>query len=311
MAERARGVGKTFDGDSTDTQSGRIRIRRVGKGKACLTMLHGAFPGETYVLEPNSELTVGRGAGNDIRLRYGDVSRVQARIKVSGSGKVEMIDLGSTNGTFVNGRRQLFRALREGDKIQFGEKTIFRFGFYDELDQDFQERLFGASILDKETSTLSRDHLKAVLSEEFEAARKEGRDLSVIAMGVDGFEVLVDLLGYAVRDYFLRELSWVIRKSVAGEAALHRLGASSFATLLPGTGLEAAREAAERIRKAVSAARLTYRGDVMRFSLALGAACLVGDRPDSPEELLGVAEERVRLASEAGGDRVETASASG
>lgn len=297
-----------FDGDATDTQSGRIRIRRVGKGKPCLIMLTGAFPGETYVMEPNSELTVGRSAGNDIRLRYGDVSRVQARIKVSGSGKVEMIDLGSTNGTFVNGRRQLFRALRESDKIQFGEKTVFRFAFYDELDRDFQERLFGASILDKETSTLSRERLKAVLAESFEEARKEGSDLAVVTMAVDGFGVLVDLLGYAVRDYFLRELSWIMRRTVAGEAALYRLGESSFATLLPGTDLEAAAEAAERIRKAVASSRLTYRGDHMQFSIALGAASLEADGPSSPEELLGVAEERVQRAAEAGGDRTETAS---
>ena len=298
---------KSFDGDSTDTQSGRIRIRRVGKGKPCLIMLTGAFPGETYVLEAGSELTVGRTSGNDIRLRYSDVSRVQARIKVSSSGKAEMIDLGSTNGTFVNGRRQLFRALREGDKIQFGEKTVFRFGFYDELDRDFQERLFGASILDTETSTLSRDRLKSVLEGEFTRARDEGSDLSVITMAVDGFELLVDLLGYAVRDYFLRELSWVIRKSVAGEAALYRLGESSFATLLSSLGLPEALEAAERIRKAVAAARLTYRGDVMRFSLALGAGSLRQDEPSSASKLLEICEERVKRAGLAGGDRVETA----
>ncbi len=301
-------MSKHFDGDATDTQSGRIRIRRVGKGKPCLIMLTGAFPGETFVLEPNSELTVGRAPGNTIRLRYGDVSRVQARVKVSASGKVEMTDLGSTNGTYVNGRKQLFRALREGDKIQFGEKTVFRFAFYDELDRDFQERLFGASVLDKETSTLSRDHLKAVLSEQFDEARAQGSDFSVVGMAIDGFEVLVDLLGYAVRDYFLRELSWIMRHAVAGEATLFRLGDSSFATLLPGMDLEAASEAAERIRNAIASSRLTYRGDNMRFSLALGAASLLADEPDSPEQLLGICEDRVLRAGEAGGDRVQTAS---
>lgn len=301
-------MSQQFDGEATDTQSGRIRVRRVGKGKPCLIMLTGAFPGETYVLEPNTELTVGRAPGNTIRLRYGDVSRVQARVKVSGSGKVEMIDLGSTNGTFVNGRKQLFRALREGDKIQFGEKTVFRFAFYDELDRDFQERLFGASILDKETSTLCRDRLKAVLAEQFAEARAAGTELAVVGMAVDGFEVLVDLLGYAVRDYFLRELCWIMRGTVAGEATLFRLGESSFATLLPGLDLPAASEAAERIRKAVAFSRLTFRGDRMQFSLALGAVSLVADEPESPEQLLDLCEERVRRAGDAGGDRLETAS---
>jgi diguanylate cyclase (GGDEF)-like protein len=301
-------VTSSFEADTNETQTGRIRVRRVGKGKPCLIMLSGAFPGETYLLEPGAELTVGRAPGNDVRIRQGDVSRVQARIKVSESGKVELTDLGSTNGTFINGRRQLFRALREGDKIQFGEKTVFRFAFYDELDRDFQERLFGASVLDQETGTLSRERLKAVLADEFASARSEERDLAVVVMAVDGFSVLVDLLGYAVRDYFLRELCWVIRRSVAGEAALYRLGESSFATLLPGMDLEHATEAAERIRRAVAHARLTYRGDRMQFSLALGAGSLVHDGPGSPESLLTTGEERLERAARAGGDRVETAS---
>lgn len=298
---------EAFDGDSTDAQGGRIRIRRIGRGKPCLIMIAGAFPGETYVLEPGSELTIGRAPGNDIRLCYTDVSRVQARVKVSGSGKVEMIDLGSTNGTFVNGRRQLYRALREGDKIQFGEKSVFRFAFYDELDQEFQQRLFGCPVLDKETSTLSRQRLETLLPGAFSANQEADRDLCVIAMTVDGFELLVDLLGYAVRDYFLRELSWVIRRSVAGEAALFRLGPKAFAALLEGVSPEQATELAERMRRAVARARLTYRGDVMQFSLALGLAALRADRPSGPEDLLRMAEERCRLAESAGGDRIQAA----
>ncbi|MEM7246992.1 MAG: FHA domain-containing protein [Acidobacteriota bacterium] len=295
------------DGDSsTDTQVGkRLRIRRVGRGKPCLIVMTGTFPGETYVLEPGSELSIGRAAGNDIRLCYGDVSRVQARIKVSGSGKVELTDLGSTNGTFVNGRRQNFRALREGDKIQIGDATVFRFAFYDEVDREFQERLFGVSFLDRETSTLNRDRLTAWLDTVDEQAT-ETTPYSLAVLSVDGFDVLVGLLGYAVRDYFLRELSWIIRRSVSGEAALFRLDDESFATVLPSLGPEAALDAAERIRRAVEEARLTYRGDVMRFSLAIGVATS-NESLRNPEDVLSEAQRLSAAASGAGGNRVQAA----
>lgn len=292
-----------FDGDRTDTQGGSVRIRPVGQGRPCLIMMTGAFPGETYLIEPGAELTIGRGAGNDIRLPYGDVSRVHARMKCSASGKVEVIDLGSTNGTFVNGRRQLYRVLREGDKIQFGEGTVFRFAFHDELDEEFQRRLFGVLFLDRTTSCLTRERLLSVLEEDLAGEAP----VAVVVMGIDGFPLLEELLGHAVRDYLLRELTWVIRKSFAGEGTLYRVGLDTFATVFKGLSRDEALATAERIRRVVSSSRLTYQGDQMVFSLGIGVACReLGGCMDA-SDLLALGEERGQRARHAGGDRVEAA----
>jgi diguanylate cyclase (GGDEF)-like protein len=299
------GTQEPFDSESTASRGGRIRIRPVGKSKACLIMMTGAFPGETYVLEPNTELTIGRAPGSDIRIRTSDVSRVHAKVQSSASGRVEMIDLGSTNGTFVNGKRQLYRVLREGDKIQFGEKTVFRFAFHDEVDEEFQAKLLGAPFLDRITNTLTRERLTGILDVAHEEAVAASGDLSLLVMAVDGIDLLEDLLGYAVRDYFLRELSWIIRRAVAGEATLYRVGKSSFASLFPGLPLEPAVAAADRIRQVVSSARLTHQGDQMVFSLGVGVASLRPDGTTAGEGLLALAEQRCRKAAEEGGDRVE------
>jgi diguanylate cyclase (GGDEF)-like protein len=295
-----------FDGDSTASRGGQIRIRPVGKSRACLIMMTGAFPGETYLLEPNAELVIGRAPGCDIRIRGSDVSRVHAKVQSSASGRVEMIDLGSTNGTFVNGKRQLYRVLREGDKIQFGEKTVFRFAFHDEVDEEFQARLLGVPFLDRVTCTLNQDRLLAALRDACDQAGDTG-DVSVVVMAVDGLALLEELLGYAVRDYFLRELSWVIRKSVAGEAALYRVGVGAFASVLPGADLRAAVAAADRMRQAVACARLSHQGDQMCFSLGVGVSSRRPDGPPAPDALLALAEARCRHAAAEGGDRVETA----
>lgn len=296
-----------FDGESTDTRGVRLRIRPVGESRACLIMMTGAFPGETYVLAPNAELTIGRAAGCEIRIRGGDVSRVHAKVKASASGKVEMIDLGSTNGTYVNGKRQLYRVLREGDKIQFGEKTVFRFCFHDEVDDEFQSRLLGKPFLDRVTNTQTRERLLVVLEEAWGESERSGADLSVLAMAMDGYDLLESLLGLAVRDYFLRELSWVIRKAVAGEGTLYRVGPQTFATLLPGVAMAEAVEVATRIRRSVALARFTHQGDEMVFSLGVGVASRAGDRPGTGAELLALAESRCAQAEEAGGDRIQAA----
>lgn len=296
-------VSQAFDADRTDGRG--IRVRPVGQGRPCLVMMTGAFPGETYLITPSSELTIGRGPGTDIRLPYTDVSRVHAKAKCSASGRVEIIDMGSMNGTFVNGRRQLYRMLREGDKIQFGERTVFRFAFHDELDEAFQATLLGAPFLDRATATQTRERLIAVAARALDEARRDGADFSLVVMAIDGFDLLEQLLGLAVRDYFLRELSWIIRKTVAGEATLYRVGPDAFATPFPGLSLRQATEVAERMRRVVASSRLTYEGDQMVFSLGLGVASTATERLASAEDMLALAESRCRRAAAAGGDRVE------
>jgi two-component system cell cycle response regulator len=299
----------SFDGDSTETQSGRLRIRPRGESRACLIQMVGPFPGETIALERGKEITVGRAPGCDIRLPFGDVSRVHAKAKCSASGKVEIIDLGSTNGSYVNGRKQLYRVLREGDKIQFGEKTLFRFAFLDEVDEEFQTRLFGAPFLDRITSTQNRVRLEATLQEAWSRPDSAQQDLVVLVMGIDGFDLIADLLGIAVRDYFLRELSWIVRRSLAGEATLFRAGDERFATVFTGVPRDTVLAVAERLRMAVSVNRLTHQGDEMAFSLAVGACSRLSDAPGSPEEMLAIAESRCRHAAEAGGNRVQAVAA--
>lgn len=64
-------------------------------------------------------VTVGRAAGNDLILDVGDVSRHHARLEHS-AGQLRVVDLGSTNGTRVNGRPVSAALLRPGDEVSFG-----------------------------------------------------------------------------------------------------------------------------------------------------------------------------------------------
>jgi len=64
---------------------------------------------------------MGRSKGNDIPLPYTWVSRQHAMVQVEESGVYTIMDLGSSNGTLVNGKRQLSATrLFSGDRIQVG-----------------------------------------------------------------------------------------------------------------------------------------------------------------------------------------------
>jgi pSer/pThr/pTyr-binding forkhead associated (FHA) protein len=79
-------------------------------------------PGTKHVLEPGSNV-LGRGTEADIRLPDTGVSRKHADVQLSGT-TVAVQDLGSTNGTLVNGRRVGFQELADGDVIRVGHSVL-------------------------------------------------------------------------------------------------------------------------------------------------------------------------------------------
>lgn len=91
-----------------------------------IVIRNGPNPGKNFPLEHN-EMFIGRELGNDIVINDPEVSRRHARIFVQGSNYV-IEDLGSTNGTTVNGQRLMGPyLLRPGEIIQFGEKVRIQF----------------------------------------------------------------------------------------------------------------------------------------------------------------------------------------
>jgi pSer/pThr/pTyr-binding forkhead associated (FHA) protein len=85
----------------------------------------GASPGQTrQVLIGKDEFLIGRGADCDLRLRAAAVSRHHCLIRVRGP-QVTLTDLGSSNGTYLNGQRVRSQAtLKDGDELRVGD---FRF----------------------------------------------------------------------------------------------------------------------------------------------------------------------------------------
>ncbi|GAB4482038.1 MAG: hypothetical protein OHK0031_04380 [Anaerolineales bacterium] len=86
-----------------------------------LVMHSGPTPGKTFALE-GDVLTIGREASNPIAINDAEVSRKHTQLVFQG-GKYIVSDLGSTNGTFVNGTRLTGQqVLQPGDIISLGEQ---------------------------------------------------------------------------------------------------------------------------------------------------------------------------------------------
>ncbi|MDX1931054.1 MAG: FHA domain-containing protein [Capsulimonadales bacterium] len=98
---------------------------RATTAGANLLGLNGSVVGEVFPFE--SEMTIGREKDNSLSLPgEGTVSRRHARIEEE-NGAWIVTDLGSSNGTYINGKRLTApQALRRGDEVQFGSLR-FRF----------------------------------------------------------------------------------------------------------------------------------------------------------------------------------------
>ena len=68
---------------------------------------------------------IGRVQDCDLIVDDGSTSRYHAEILCRADGRMLVRDLGSTNGTWVNGRRIKTQELRANDRVQFGSRTVF------------------------------------------------------------------------------------------------------------------------------------------------------------------------------------------
>lgn len=95
-------------------------------------MRSGPTPGVTFPLE-GDQLTIGRDANNGVPINDVEVSRKHSRLTFQG-GKYVLEDLGSTNGTFVNGQRLAGPVvLKAGDVVSLGEQIVL---MYDAINTD-------------------------------------------------------------------------------------------------------------------------------------------------------------------------------
>lgn len=99
---------------------GRMREGRGGLGAGSLLLP----TGERLTLG-EQVVTIGRKPESTLQLADPNVSRNHAEIRPHGNGWV-LVDLGSTNGSRVNGNRVSSHELREGDELAFGN-TVLRF----------------------------------------------------------------------------------------------------------------------------------------------------------------------------------------
>jgi two-component system cell cycle response regulator len=279
-----------------------------------LLVLSGPQFGDLVELEPGKELSIGRRASADVCLHDEGVSRRHASL-VAADDHAVLRDLGSQNGTYVDGERVTERRLVDGQRFQLGAHTTLKFVCCDEVEADYQRRLAQGALLEPLTGLYNRRYFMERLAAELAAAQRHGRAVSLLLLDVDHFKRVNDQLGHAAGDEALRMLARVLLGAVRKEDVLARLGGEEFVVLARETTLSGAHALGERMRRAVERSRFSFDGTEVALTVSIGvtvSAGLTAFEPGRTEgELLEVADRALYRAKEHGRNAVVALAAAG
>ncbi|HEY4235453.1 MAG TPA: ATP-binding protein [Lacipirellulaceae bacterium] len=88
----------------------------------------------------DTTVTIGRGTTNSVQLHDTEVSREHAELSLRGD-KIVLRDLGSSNGTFVNGRQVREYELASGDQVQLGRSLLLYTGMKEDHVEDLADKI--------------------------------------------------------------------------------------------------------------------------------------------------------------------------
>jgi len=258
-------------------------------------------------------LSLGRGSGNGLFLSDSEVSRKHARLDIDEDPEtgctLRVQDLGSLNGTFVNGRKLDTSEgpvlLSHGDVVRVGGHA-FKLKCMDEVERQYHEAILAQTSTDPLTGVSNRMAVLLFLEKQVEMARRHIRPLSLLLCDLDHFKDINDRHGHATGDGVLKQFGAVVLNRLRGSDLVGRIGGEEFLIVLPETGLREAVSVAEDLRRSFHEEVFSpiNGGNPFQATCCLGAVQL-RNRDLSDGSLLARADVALYRAKAAGRNRVE------
>jgi two-component system cell cycle response regulator len=275
---------------------------------AYLIVLAGSTVGEMFKL-PAGEAVIGRGKRSEIELFDEGVSRAHARIRSAGD-QVWVEDLGSRNGTFVNGEKvDQKMQLADGDKIQVGRTTILKFTYHDSLEESFQKQMYESALRDGLTKVFNKRYFTERLNSELRFATRHRAALALLILDLDHFKRINDTYGHVAGDRVLFTVAAALQKSMRNEDVVARYGGEEFAVILRATPVEHVVRTAERLRKQIEALEIVPEEaegprEPIHVTVSIGIATYPEIDVKTPPELIERADQALYKAKHSGRNRV-------
>jgi diguanylate cyclase (GGDEF)-like protein len=261
--------------------------------------------GTRFRLSPGSRAEIGRSHSVEISLpEVLSISRQHALLEYRGRN-VTVSDLGSTNGTYVNGDQIAPRSaavLRSGDRFQVAG-VHFKFLHERDPEHAYYETIYDLVTRDGLTEIYNKRKYEEEIEREFGRALRHRRPLTLIMFDLDDFKRVNDTYGHLCGDFVLKRVVNLARDVLRPEQVFARVGGDEFVILTPETEAEGAERLARKVCDRVASLDYTYADFVVRISCSFGVAELDSEMR-SPTELYAAADHALMTSKRAGRNRV-------
>jgi diguanylate cyclase (GGDEF)-like protein len=266
-------------------------------GSPCLVVIAGPGLGQQYDLG-DKIVDIGRQEECAISVPSSKVSRRHASVQRV-LGRYTLADLGSTNGTYLNGKRiEKAQQLNDGDKIKVGE-LVLKY-MESRLELQYHQQILSMATTDALTGVQNKRAFDEAFANAALRASAEGENLSLVIFDVDYFKQINDTYGHSAGDQVLKQLGELSQAS-AGEHKVFRVGGEEFTLLVEGSG-SAAMSIAETLRTAVEATTFAHDDARIPVTISAGVAQLAAGQ--SAHSLYQEADANLYASKHGGRNRV-------
>lgn len=281
------------------------RANSSGK-KACFIILGGLDVGSIVPIE-GKQVLIGRDPKCHLVLKDDGISRHHVEVTCTNSDYIIIRDLGSTNGTFVDGKRIMETTLRDGEKVLLGRRTVLKFVMQDELEQSYQLQMYESSTRDGLTGAFNRKYFVQKIVADLSFARRHHIPFTLLLLDLDYFKKINDTYGHRTGDQVLVTTTEIVAATIRTEDLLARYGGEEFAVIAQGTNAEGGTTLAERIRERIAETEIPLAdesGKFIKVTTSIGVTTVLPGVAAQPEAVVSAADKNLYRAKEAGRNRV-------
>lgn len=250
----------------------------------------------------DSPLTIGRSLEATLQIPDEMISRIHCEIRRLGP-KILLRDMGSTNGTFLDGVAVQQVELKPGNRLQVGS-AVLKVDLKDPSEVEREKALFEAATTDALTRLPNRRFFLERAQSECSLARREKRLCHALLIDVDKFKSVNDTYGHAAGDFVLKEVARTLAKVRREEDLVARFGGEEFIFFTTGIDSTQAQVFAERVRTAIESHKIVWDDKHIPVTISIGLKSLQMKDSDTLDSIIASADAFLYQAKNAGRNRV-------